>query len=176
MTHRSASPIALEEELPIECSAPAADRGGPRGWFGNAAVLRARLLLAQAAPATEDPAGEAGRLEAKVDLLIGLVASLASAGRPLPPTRPVRLEAERLSWRPFPEDAAGVGAREVRLYLVPDYPVPLQLAGEVTAAGDGWLRLGFGSLGPEADDLLGQVLFRAHRREVARRRGREGDG
>jgi hypothetical protein len=140
----------------------------------NAGFLRVVQALEQ--PPVEltdehpDVAREFHRLESKIDLMLDLLGRLLVRQIDLPAPVPVRLTAERLGWQTTdqpPEAGTGV---EVELYLRPEYPHPLLLAGrvvEVVPAGAAkQVVVEFDALGEAVHDWLEKTIFRHHRRLV----------
>lgn len=117
------------------------------------------------------------RLEGKVDVLLGMVARLATLGRPPGAACSVRLFAQGLEWR-----AQGPGPRAgtrgaVLLQVNPGFAQLLTLHGVVTGerkSEDGaWVRFRFEGVGERVVEMLERLIFRRHRRQVA---GAHGQG
>lgn len=111
------------------------------------------------------------RLEAKLDLLLGLSASLAALHRPpLPPAnvrlsaRGLRVELPASATLPSPLAAVTIQAAD----WLPD-PVLLPARLLATATGDGsqYLWLAFDNLSDGLQTELERYVFRLHRRQIA---------
>lgn len=142
------------------------------------ALLRALALLDDArAEDAEDPGDPAvHRIEAKIDLLVGLVGALLQRDQPLDPVCPLQWSA-RGAAVDLPSDAVAPTAGSAAMLRVQPsdaLPEALQLPAQVLAveplaAGSRvWLR--FDPLPPSMEALLERHLFRLHRRAVAERR------
>ncbi len=140
----------------------------------NLTLLRALWML------DEPPAaGDAGRaestshLERRLDLLL-LMASTALRGmQQLPRERDCVLSAHRLYWAS--EESIGVGRRVwARIWLRHRIALPLMLPGQIVEEEvDGeqlWHRLDIEALEPALQNDLERLVFRHHRRQVARQR------
>lgn len=111
------------------------------------------------------------RLEAKLDLVLALCASLVAQQRPPLLTLPVRWSARglRLHW---PHSAGPLPAVASIIVQAADWlPDPVQLPASVLASQadtDGQqVWLGFGPLGDGLQAALERHVFRVHRRQVA---------
>lgn len=115
------------------------------------------------------------RLEAKVDLVIGLVGALLQRDQPADPVRPLHWSARGAAVSVEPQAAPAIGA-PVTLRLQPSDTLPealhlpaCVLAVEADAdAARAFLR--FDPLPASLETLLERHLFRLHRRAVAERR------
>ncbi len=112
---------------------------------------------------------ELERLDLKLNLLMELVGHVLSRQMMLPEPLPVRVGAGGIQWRSgvLPERGARV---YVELYLRPRYPRPLELVGEVTECSDNQVKLAFVGMSEAVQDWLEKLIFRHHRRRIARRR------
>ena len=169
--------IASEDARPLALLPAPAD-GARRLALARAEALMRALALVDEARADEpdepgaDPAVK--RLEAKVDLLVGLVGALLQREQPADPVRPLHWSA-RGAAVDVEGDAPSVGAAALlRVQPSDTLPEALQLPGHVLAveALEGgrrvWLR--FDPLPAPLEALLERHLFRLHRRAVAERR------
>lgn len=124
-------------------------------------------------PGTDDAAFAADlqRLEFKVNVLLQLVVRLTARSETLPPPQPVRVYAGGMEWHSSPGDPAPGSVVRARLFINPAFPLPLELIGVVAMPrrdGDSaWSRLAWHGLSPAVIDLLGRLIFRHHRRQVA---------
>lgn len=172
--------LCLSETLPFEFR-PDAQPPTPDG-LAEADAINLQTLLVDASlgeprrglESTEldlNRQSDIERLEGKVDVLLGMVARLATLGRP--PGKPcrIRLFAQGLEWQ-----AAGgrprAGTRgAVLLQVNPGFAQLLTLHGVVTdeqAGADGpWVRFRFEGVGERVVEMLERLIFRRHRRQVA---------
>jgi hypothetical protein len=112
---------------------------------------------------------ELERLDLKLNLLMELVGHVLSRQMMLPEPVPVRVGAEGIEWRceRLPDRGSWVF---VELYLRPRYPRPLELVGEVMERSDKEVKLAFIGMSESVQDWLEKLIFRHHRRHIARRR------
>ena len=183
MTTASAHETLFGDALSCDEMRPVAFLPGELGDAALASLNARGEALLQALSVVEDgvrseepeqPADHAlHRIEAKLDLLTTLVASLC-ASQDDDPMRPLRWSARGASLlidRPLP---VGTGGR-LRVRPADWLPSPLVLPATVLACdvdADGatraWLR--FGPLSPALEAALERHLFRVHRRAVAESR------
>ncbi len=142
----------------------------------NNTLLRALLMLDEP-PVSHD--GDHGRadpiqnLERRVDLLL-LMASAALRGLGnLPAERPCALSSRKLRWAS--SEPLDVGRRLwARIYLRHRVALPLLLPGQITERqpdrGQFWHTLELDSLDQHVQNDLDRLIFRHHRRQVARHR------
>lgn len=162
--------LVLEERLPLRWRA-----AGPAGMTAvhlqhdNEATLRALLSLDQhhieVGEEGTEVAHELERLESKLNLVLDLLGQVLAHQLDIPPAVPVWLAAHQVEWQGEPPAAPGGGVLE--LYLSTRYPRPLYLPATLHAAGGGRVRATFGELGEPVQDLLEQLIFRHHRRQIA---------
>lgn len=119
---------------------------------------------------------ENARIEAKLDLMLSLVANMLSERTGMPEARAIILRNASLEWQCKPE--AEVGRADtgiVSLWINTQLPLPLRLPcrvdGVIERNGHHWAQARFECLAPNVSDALGQVIFRHHRRQVAITRG-----
>lgn len=174
--------LSSDETRPVAVLAEWPDEPRRRLMVGRAeALVRALALIEDSRPEDPEdhgPAAEAlRRVEAKVDLLVGLVASLAQRDLPVDPPRPMQWSERGIAVELPVGDAVVFvpgAAAVVRIGLSDTLPQPLVLpvtvlAVEPSPAGRRlWLR--FDGLTPSLESLLGRHLFRVHRRAVAESR------
>lgn len=106
------------------------------------------------------------RLEAKVDLLLGLVTQVLAIHQPVPPLVKVFLSAQHLTWSDAlvpAGDAVSGQLGVIELYVYPLIAVPLRLPVRIEQNGQA-LILG---LSAHARNGLEKFLFRQHRRAIA---------
>ena len=113
------------------------------------------------------------RIEAKLDLTLGLLGMLAAQQEMIPPVQEVRWS--RRGLRMKRNSGLPIGSMAIcSAYLLPTLPLPVDLPVEVVAselADDGyviWFKLSNAS--PGVQDGIERELFRRHRRTIAERR------
>lgn len=174
--------LSCDEARPVAVLPEWPDDARRRALVARAETLVRALALIEDSraedPEDHGPAADAiRRVEAKVDLLVGLVAALVQRDIPADPTRALQWSERGLAVElPF-ADASGFvqdAPAVVRIGLSDALPQPLVLPVTVLAiepvpAGRRlWLR--FDDLSPTLESLLGRHLFRVHRRAVAESR------
>lgn len=116
------------------------------------------------------------RIEAKLDLVLSLVARLASEHTSLPEALPMIVRSRSLEWHAAPGFTAAKGATGfMSIWANPHVPLPLRLPcridQKVERNGYAWWRARIEFLAPHVGDGLDQVIFRHHRRQIAIARG-----
>ena len=170
--------LASDESRPAALVPDTGDEGSRR-----AAAMRAEALMRALAVLEDSRADDADernpvdqsvrRLEAKVDLLLGLVGSLLQRDMPADPVRELRWSSRGVVIDiPAPETPTAQGARMVfRVQPSDVLPEAMQLPGRVLAvepspAGQRtWLA--FDAMPPALEALVERHLFRVHRRAIA---------
>ena len=176
--------ITYNDRLPVAWEIlPGSQSGGERHRLdrANEELLQNLLLLDEASQDTEDQEEGRGlehfkRLEAKVDLLLSLVAEMMTSNGGLPERRVLSLgthglcvHAEAGKLEPL---KAGTLLR-IRLYLDPQFPRPLDLCGYLTAVHADSFTVSYCPLEDALQGLLDKYVFRQHRRAIALARRRE---
>ncbi len=120
---------------------------------------------------------ELERLNARIDLLIDMMARLLSERREPGEARRVRMAVSRIGFIAAPGEGNPGERGRLRLVLHASAPEPLTLAGRITGqAHDNeqqrWLRFEPFELSGHLRDALSQLVFRHHRRMVAEQRSR----
>ncbi len=173
------NPVVLRGNLPLRPAPWPEDESVMTAVMAdNWTLLRALLLMDDKAGGGEEEGKEAmGGLETKVDLLLLLVSAGLKGLEPAPPVYPCVLGGQYIRWccndpAPFP----AVGERCcLALFLRPRIAMPLILPGAMQAGTPGqggiWCQLHF-HLDGHVQESLDRLIFRHHRREVARSRQR----
>lgn len=155
------------DEAEIEC------------WMSEACALLRVLAGLEAPPVEREGEPACGktleRLEAKLDLALGLMMRFARAQDALPPAVPSVLGPTGLTWEDEREQPLRAGEPVLlSLHLSPRLPLPLTLPAEVTAVErlPGGVRISarFTGLSEETRDWLERTLFRFHRRAIQQAR------
>lgn len=170
--------VSYEDRLPLKW-----EPSGPEGLREEPGRNRANLFVLETAAAVEDKPAERlseehpeiqqelRRLDAKLHVLMEMVARLlkedAASGTP----RPIRIALKTLEFR-ADADEVGVGEKgAVRLQIQPAVPAPLVIAGTITDEfehdGKRWVRFEPEHLPDTLRDALSRHVFRHHRRQVA---------
>ncbi|WP_154654799.1 PilZ domain-containing protein [Solimonas variicoloris] len=172
--------LSYRDRLPLTWQTVATD-GPPVDWAAqNLRMLTALATLDERTRIEPETPGaqEFERLHHKFDLMIELLGALLRAAQPLPAPRPVCVGAEGLAW-PLDADSPAPGACvDVRLYLHPSLPAPLQWRGRVLAHEDGEVLLQFAPWPEALAAAVERHVFTRHRRSVAGARSpvQRGDG
>lgn len=173
--------LACEETRPSAVLPAAPDESRRRALLVRAEALMRALAVVEESrsdePDERNPVDQSvRRLEAKVDLLVGLVAGLLHREQPVDPPRALQWSVRGVAVElPSTEAAPAAGESVVfRVQLSDALPEPMQLPARVLAiepspAGHR-VWLGFDGLGPAIEDLLERHLFRVHRRAIAETR------
>jgi hypothetical protein len=144
----------------------------------NEELLRA-LLLRDEAPQDSDEMEEGGgmehfrRLEAKLDLLLGLFTEMLSTQGGLPLQHDLLLGTRGLCISARAEDITSLNEGmllKIRLYLDAQLPRPLEIYGYLTAMQVDGFTVSFYPLQERVQDLLDKYVFRQHRRAIAQRK------
>lgn len=173
------NPVVLRGNLPLRLAPWPEDESAMAAVMAdNWTLLRALVLMDDKAAGGEEEGKEAmGGLETKVDLLLLLVSAGLKGMEPAPPVYPCVLGGQYIHWgcgdpAAFPD----VGERCcLALFLRPRIAMPLILPGIMQAVipgqGGVWCQLHF-HLDEHVQESLDRLIFRHHRREVARSRQR----
>lgn len=106
------------------------------------------------------------KLDAKLDLILHLLAQSLQGNRPLPQAMPVELGPEIIAWQELDAPPAVGDTVVLGLYLNPGLPLPLRLPAHITAAADGRVSAQLADLGDDLDESWQQWVFRQHRRDI----------
>ncbi|WP_133500793.1 PilZ domain-containing protein [Cognatilysobacter terrigena] len=171
--------IASEDARPLALLPPLPEARQRAALARAEALMRALALVDETRGEESDEPGTdpaVRRLEAKVDLLVGLVGALMQRDQPVDPVRPLDWSARGAAVSMTRDDTVPAIGDAVVLRLQPSdtLPEPLLLPAHVLAIETGsdgaraWLR--FDPLPASLEALLERHLFRLHRRAVAERR------
>lgn len=163
--------LYIEEQLPLHwSSAPAAVDAATRRSEGNLRLLRLLNLLhewdSQRVFEPDEKRSDIERLEVKLDLVIALLADLASQRRePLPHVDVVKIGTDGIEWLEPDGRPPDVGEQlSLALYLDRRLPAPLELYVEVVGiemADDGavWVRVVPSHWGVAVRDQLERLIL-----------------
>ncbi len=119
---------------------------------------------------------ELQRIDYKLNLVLELLTQTLRSWRKLPEPVAVELSVEKVNWctaEPPPQGEPVL----VKLYLSPIFPNPFVATGKVTSVRRGEetnrVEVRFDGLGAQVHDALEKMVFRQHRRDVARARQRQ---
>jgi hypothetical protein len=141
----------------------------------NLALLQTLATLEAAAPEKEPGDAEPAmhkaieRLEAKLDVALALLTRLLSQGMRLPPERLVTLSVGRIAWQSNHDSPTSGALLQLRLYLSPRLPQPLQFFVRVVAVEDSVCQAELLDMDAEMEEWLTRTLFRYHRRALQAR-------
>jgi hypothetical protein len=141
---------------------------------GNLALLRALSSIEVTTP-ERDAHAEAieksiERVESKLDVLLLLVARMASGSIVLPAEKPVTLDTRHLAWDESGSLPTVGSALLVNLYLNPRLPQPLQLVVKVESIAGTQVVAVLEPLGDDLEEWLTRTIFRYHRRALQARK------
>jgi Atypical PilZ domain, cyclic di-GMP receptor len=122
------------------------------------------------------------RLEAKLDLLVGLISQIIKLQSDVPVSLLLKLSADGMEWEipdnptvpeipaaPVPHQSQEI---DVELYLRPDLPLPLFIPAKVTAVEHNLnfyrVCVLFEEMPLPVQELLERTIFRRHRQSIAR--------
>ena len=113
------------------------------------------------------------RMESKLDLVVELLGQFLSETLQLPDAHPIRISSQFMQWQG--REAVDVGTPILlKCSLLPHLPLPLTLRGSVSAMerrGEGYqLTMSLEELDEQCSELLDKIIFRNHRRSIARNR------
>ena len=179
---------SFEEQLRYEANLPL----GWVPWSGTEDVLQRELrvkrclgvLAAQSAfddmrsePGDENVSfvPELGRLDAKLNHLIDLVAVLLSSSMPLPQAVPVSFNAWGVAWQSAEAIPPPEATLMVRIHLDANAALPLDMPARAMAPlanGNGtiWQRAVFLDTAESVREGLERLVFRMHRKKLAEER------
>lgn len=109
------------------------------------------------------------RLEAKLDVAIGLLSKLVAQQAEMPMPAQVSLGAHQIEWGALPDCPVPDSVIRIALHLSPHLPEPIQLYARVTLSSPTLCRAEFLDQDEEFEDWMTRTLFRYHRREVQAR-------
>ena len=133
----------------------------------------------------EGIASEIERIDQKMNLITELLCDLLSADAQIPPARSLAISMAGLQLLLEPGENHDVGDWVIlNLFLIGGVPRPLKLLATVVPASDAapklsgdlasQLTLSFVDLSDGVSSMLGRLVFRHHRREVALQRAQSG--
>ena len=171
--------VIYEAELPMRWHVVEGELSGrevSQAWQRNGQLLQILLASEEHKPGLMDESGERSselqRVEAKLDLLLALVSELMRQKGKSGEELPLKLGAGGLSWMgsgtaPVPRQFVWI-----ELALDPLLPGPIHFPARVLEIEQGLevftVLAGFVDQDEEFEELLQKVLFRYHRRAVAR--------
>lgn len=159
-----------DSKPPTPDAIAAADAVNLQTLVVDASLGESRRVL-EAADHDANRQSDLERLESKVDVMLGMLARLATHDRPPGEPWPVRLFARGIEWR-----AAGAVPRvgtsgAVLLQVNPAFAQLLTLPGSVAGVRQGvegtWVQFRFEGVGERVVEMLERLIFRQHRRQVA---------
>ncbi len=163
-----------------------ADAASQQHYEHDNAVLLQGLLVVDEQPVIEHDeelsslGQELQRIDHKLNLVLELLSQTLRSWRNLPAPVPVRLTIDGVEWsssQELPMDEPVL----LKLYLSPVFPNPFVATGKVQSCRSNGehtyaVFVRFDELGGQVQDVLEKVVFRQHRREIARARLRNSGG
>jgi hypothetical protein len=120
----------------------------------------------------EGIASEIERIDQKMNLITELLCDLLMSEEQIPAPMPIQLSAAGVQFAP--DEPVSLRPKDwaiFELFLMDDVPRPLKLTVRVVAnspdAPDNAITLSFADLSDGVQSMLGRLVFRHHRREVA---------
>lgn len=183
MQYEDAPSISFQTSLPLAWEIPVAPDAATQALWrqDNLALLRALATLESVVTDKERESEQAlgkalERMEAKVDIMLSLLARLASRESGLPAPSPLTLAAHRVEWS-CPAASLPPTDRQIllKLYLSPKLPEPLRLwvrvATQAVTPGSAacFCVAEFLDEDPEFEEWMTRTLFRYHRRTLQAR-------
>lgn len=174
LTYTAELPLAWHEQAPPSPATLALWRHANLALLRGLATMESFVPPESEAPADAATAKALERVEAKLDLALGLLARLLAERGELPPALPVTLGTSRVSWRVAGLAELAPGSELLlQLYLSPRLPEPLRLwarVGQVQPGGAETLyEAELLERDVEFDEWLTRTLFRYHRRALQSR-------
>ncbi len=180
--------LCYQEVIPVEWELlkEPADVASQQRYQHDNAVLLQGLLVVDEQPAIEHDeelsslGQELQRIDHKLNLILELLSQTLRSWRNLPVPVPVRLAVDGVEWSS--EQELPIGALVLlKLYLSPVFPNPFTATGSVqscqsTGAHAYTVSVCFDEIDGPVRDALEKLVFRQHRREVARARLRNSGG
>ncbi len=162
------SALRVSRAIPIVCEKQALDPHALASLRQNAQLLIHALNLMDTSPLheTEPEQAHLQRLDAKIDLMLHLLAQSLQGNHPLPQAMPVELGPEIVSWQELGAQPTVGDTIVLGLYLSPGLPLPLKLPAHITASADGRVTAQLADLGEDLDESWRQWVFRQHRRDI----------
>lgn len=161
--------LRVESFLPIAWEKQAMDPQILAALRKGAQLLMHAFNLMDVVPLYESSDSEnahAQRLDAKVDLMLHLLAQSLQGSRPLPASVNVELGPEIVSWQEMGTAPAVGDTVVLALYLNPGLPLPVRLPAHITACANGRVTARLAELGDDLEEFWQQWVFRQHRRDI----------
>ncbi len=184
---KTATTLCYQGVVPVEweqLTLPVDSALRQRYEHDNTVLLQGLLVVDEQPPIEHEEelsafGQELQRIDHKLNLILELLTQTLRSWRKLPAPVPVELSVERVSWRA--EEILPAGKQVmVKLYLSPIFPNPFVVTGAVVSGQEekdgAWVSIHIDSLGAQVQDALEKLVFRQHRRDVARARLRRQTG
>ncbi len=160
---------------------PSSRQEANRAFFRAITILEDLTLDTSQNEERGEMGNELSRIEAKVDLLTGMVTRLVFNLGGLPPLLPVSLSATGIEWtEPVAVPATVAGSISegtnitIELYLRPDVPLPVYFPASVSSLDSGSDRVHvvakFTEVSGTIQEYIERTIFRRHRQTIARNR------
>ncbi|MEY2341110.1 PilZ domain-containing protein [Acidithiobacillus sp. IBUN Pt1247-S3] len=168
--------VAITAKLPVEIRPWSGQEEEFANFMGDNRILLRALLVwdEEASNADEDDRSALAHLQIKTDLLLTLLSAGIRAQEPLPTQYPCELHSDSLQITMGGDWKAPDSPVYAAIFLHPRLALPLLLPSErfekiTTDPVLAVWRLHF-QLSPNVQEMLDRLIFRHHRREVARLR------
>lgn len=174
ITYQAELPISWQKIAPPSLSTLALWRQSNLDLLRGLATLEALVPAENEHEASPVAAKALERVEAKLDIMLGMLARLVTEKTELPPILPVELGASSLAWHAPDRSALELGQEIlIQLFLSPRLPEPLKLWVRITSAQFEAEETGYTAelldTDTELDEWLTRTLFRYHRRALQAR-------
>lgn len=134
---------------------------------GSQLLMHAINLMDSGMP--RDAEGESAhlqKLDAKIDLMLHLLAHSLQGSRPLPQSVNLEFGPEQISWQELGTAPAVGDTVVISLYLNPGLPLPVRLPAHITGYREGRVTARLAELGEDLEESWQQWVFRQHRRDI----------
>jgi len=167
ITFQTAAPIDWRKLQSFPADGPQSQNS-----TANLRLLNALNTLEELPPDMEKSVqglAEFSHLEAKLDIMLGMLGELLQQQAKLPEALQMTVAANGLSIEVIPAVKLPVvgDLLRVRLFLDTHYPQALILFGTVSSVTKSGFTLGFHALGELVQEQLDKFIFRQHRRAIA---------
>ncbi len=180
----SSPALCYQDLIPVQwelLERPLDEAQRQRQQHDNALLLQGLLMVDEQPVIEHDEelsalSQELQRIDHKLNLVLELLSQTLRSWRNLPDPVAVRITSGGVQWESgeeLPEGAAIL----LKLYMSPVFPNPFIVGGTVqpthTEGERSWSTVRFGPLDAQVLELLEKVVFRQHRRQIARQRSRK---
>lgn len=134
---------------------------------GSQLLMHALNLMDTAMPRDmESESAHLQRLDAKIDLMLHLLAHALQGSRPLPQSVNVEFGPEQIVWQELATPPTVGDTVVISLHLNPGLPLPVRLPAHIVGHGEGRVTAKLAELGEDLEESWQQWVFRQHRRDI----------